>query len=407
MQIIFYYDIASPHCYLAAARLSTLAERTTVTVNWHPVRWPAPKNIADPAAKQAYDALDVQRLAAFHEVPLHLPHKEVRSEDAMRLCMAFEGEQRVALSRALFEAVFVHGRPIDDHATLLSICEEQALNAAVAKKALADKAGLEALQANERCASDDDVFDLPAVVCVDKSARMLFTGVERLRLVAKLLDLRDDTVVRSRFVEKKAPDSVDFYYDFVSPYAYLAATQIEALTARQSANVNWKPIFLGGLFQSLGRDSGPVLNTFSRAKQSYVLRDMGDWADFYGIPWHWPSRFPINTVLPLRLMLAVDSTHIAPLSLALFRAYWKHDRDISNPDVVREVARHAGIDDATVERACNKDPALKQGLVDATAAAQALGVFGTPTMRVHGRLFWGQDRLPMVERALAGWDPPC
>jgi 2-hydroxychromene-2-carboxylate isomerase len=132
---------------------------------------------------------------------------------------------------------------------------------------------------------------------------------------------------------------------------------------------------------------------------------MGDWADFYGVPWHWPNNFPINTVLPLRLALAVDATQIAPLSLALFRAYWRQGCNISDPDVVRDVARSVGIDDAPLDRAISKDPALKQALIDATDAAQAAGVFGAPTFVVRQHLFWGQDRLPMVERALAGWDP--
>jgi len=169
--------------------------------------------------------------------------------------------------------------------------------------------------------------------------------------------------------------------------------------------VMWKPVFLGGLFKNLGSDTRPPLETFAPPKAAYAMRDMGDWADFYKVPWNFPSKFPINSLTALRLAMALDESQLPPYSLAMFRAYWRQDRDISDPAEIRDVARHVGIRDEIIERACNKDPELKQALTHATDAAQAAGIFGAPSMAVRDVLFWGQDRLPMVERALAGWNP--
>lgn len=194
---------------------------------------------------------------------------------------------------------------------------------------------------------------------------------------------------------------IDFYYDFSSPYAYLGATQIERVAREHGGAVVWRPFLLGALFKAIGTPVVPI-QAVSEPKRRYYARDAADWAAYWGVPFSWPSRFPMRTVLPLRLVLAVDEARRPELSLAIFRAYWAEDRDISDPAVLAPIVS----DPVALERAQAPDPAVKQALVEATDAALAAGVCGAPSFVVDGHLFWGQDRLDMVARVLDGWQPP-
>jgi 2-hydroxychromene-2-carboxylate isomerase len=117
----------------------------------------------------------------------------------------------------------------------------------------------------------------------------------------------------------------------------------------------------------------------------------------------------MRTVLPLRLALAAEQADgpeaLRALSLALFRAYWVEDRDLADVETVRALAAGCGIAPATFERA-QSDPAIKQALFTSTDEAVRAGASGVPTFVVRGHVLWGQDRLELVARALAGWEPP-
>ena len=194
---------------------------------------------------------------------------------------------------------------------------------------------------------------------------------------------------------------VIFYYDFASPFAYLGSTQIERIAAAAGAAIEWRPILLGGLFRAIGTPDVPLL-AMSEPRRRYLLRDLRQWAAFWDVPLTWPTRFPMNTIAALRLALAAESS-IAPLSHALFHAYWAADRDLSDPAALAAVANSVGLDGASLV-ATATDPAktnsLRLRLRDATAEAERDGVFGVPTFRVGDQLFWGQDRLDFVAAAL-------
>jgi 2-hydroxychromene-2-carboxylate isomerase len=194
--------------------------------------------------------------------------------------------------------------------------------------------------------------------------------------------------------------TIDFFYDFSSPYAYLGSTQIEKVAAKHGATLRWKPFLLGALFKKIGTPDVPMLAT-SEAKRRYLAQDLNDWAEYWGVPLAWPSRFPMRTVLPLRLALAVGEAARPALSHAIYRAFWVEDRDISDPAVLATLCGDAG----ALERA-QTDPAIKQALIDLTTEAERAGVCGAPSFIVGGHLFWGQDRLDMVDQVLGGWKPP-
>lgn len=191
-----------------------------------------------------------------------------------------------------------------------------------------------------------------------------------------------------------------FYYDVVCPYAYLASTQIEAMAARAGATIEWVPILLGGVFRAIGQADVPA-RAMPPAKQHLNLLDMKRYAALYGVPLQLHPRHPLRSVEAMRLLHAVEGEARVALTHALYRAHFADNRDISDKAVLAEYADIANID----------SPAVKDALRAATDRAVADGVFGVPGFVVDQRgqrfLFWGQDRLFLVEKALGGWEVPA
>src|SRR5882757_3158877 len=130
--------------------------------------------------------------------------------------------------------------------------------------------------------------------------------------------------------------TLDVYWDFSSPFAYLGSTQAEALAARTGAELRWQPMLLGGLFRAIGQVDAPI-NAMGEAKRNYMFRDMMRWAEYWGVPFRFPSSFPASTVKPLRAYLALPEGERRAFREKTFRAYWAEDRDISRDDVLRDL----------------------------------------------------------------------
>jgi 2-hydroxychromene-2-carboxylate isomerase len=194
-----------------------------------------------------------------------------------------------------------------------------------------------------------------------------------------------------------------FFFDFSSPFAYLASTQVEALAQRNGAQLIYRPFLLGGLFKAIGTTDVPLF-TMPEAKRRHAVADMTRWADHYGVPLRFPTRFPMNTVKPLRMVLQLSLSQQPTLINPVFRAYWADDRDVNDDAVLAEIASAAGLDGAALV-AGTKSDAVKERLKGATEEAARVGLFGAPTFLVGDLLFWGQDRLLFVEKALQGWRP--
>ncbi len=189
--------------------------------------------------------------------------------------------------------------------------------------------------------------------------------------------------------------AIDFYFDFSSPYGYLAAEMIEALGQRVNRAVNWHPILLGVVFKSTG---GQPL-TMAPMKGPYSENDFRRSAAFYGIPYRAPGVFPIATQNPARAVLWMQEKHPAhakKFTLELYRAFFRGDRDISKLDVIGDIAAGLGYSADEVIAATQSDD-IKSKLKTNVEAAIAKGVFGSPFFIVDGEPFWGADRLPMLE----------
>lgn len=191
---------------------------------------------------------------------------------------------------------------------------------------------------------------------------------------------------------------IEFYFDFSSPYSYLASERIEPLAARYGREVDYKPILLGAAFKV----SGLRPLTEVPLKGDYSKRDFERSARFAGVPLVLPETFPISTVGAARALLwlgDVDPPRARTFVHAAFRAYFAAGRNISDAAVLADVLRQVGADPDQVLAAIQQ-PQIKDRLKALVDAALARGVFGAPFLFVDGEPFWGHDRLPQVERWL-------
>ena len=173
-----------------------------------------------------------------------------------------------------------------------------------------------------------------------------------------------------------------------------------SVAARAGGDVRWRPMLLGGVFKAIGTPNVPLMLA-GQAKQQHYGKDMLRWAAWWEVPFAWPTRFPMNTIKALRVTLV--SPDPAKFIHRAFKAYWVEDQDLANANVLATLLSDIGQDPALVAE--TENPTVKERLIAETNEAVRLGVFGAPTSVVDGELFWGQDRLGFVERALQGWKP--
>ena len=192
--------------------------------------------------------------------------------------------------------------------------------------------------------------------------------------------------------------SVECWFDYSSPFAYLGTTQIERVARAAGGEVRFRPFLLGALFERLGTPLVP-LESFPEAKRRHQRLDLHRWAHHWGVPFRFTSTFPLRTVLPLRVTLLAGS---APaLVHRIMRAAWVEDQDVGRPEVVARCVTDVGLDPALVERAGE----ARAALFAASDEAGAIGCPGAPCFVVGDQLYWGQARLHFVEAALAGAPP--
>ncbi len=199
------------------------------------------------------------------------------------------------------------------------------------------------------------------------------------------------------------PEPILFYFEFASPYGYLASLQIDDIASRYDREVLWKPIMLGAALERTG--SRPLVRI--PIKKDYFLRDIRRCARLLDVPLRLPPVMPMNSLAASRAFwwLQDDNPCLAKrLARALYRAHWGEGRDLSAPEQVAEVATTLGIDAEALIAAVG-DPAIKARLRRETEDSLERGVFGSPFVIVDDEPFWGADRLEQMERWLAtgGW----
>lgn len=195
-------------------------------------------------------------------------------------------------------------------------------------------------------------------------------------------------------------EPLEFYFDFSSPYGYLAAEHIDELAAKYGRKVKWRPVLLGVIFKATG--AAPL--TTVPLKGDYAKLDFVRSARFMGIPYNPPSRFPLPTQMAARAYYWLhdrDCAMARAFAKAVYRAFFVEDRDVSDPEVVLAIAAAVGADRAAVAEAV-ESLEIKERLKAEVAAALEKGVFGSPFILCDGEPFMGADRLPQLEARLAG-----
>lgn len=192
--------------------------------------------------------------------------------------------------------------------------------------------------------------------------------------------------------------AIDFYFDFSSPYSYIASEWIEALAARHGRTVEWKAVMLGAVFQAAELKS-PVSHPI---KREYSLHDFERSARFAGVPFTIPPKFPVATQNASRVfwfLHADDPARAVAWARLCLRAYFTRGVDLGDTAALAALAAEAGFEAGAAERVWT-DPVWKDRLRQANDAAITAGVFGAPFFVLDGEPFWGNDRRPQIERWL-------
>ena len=182
--------------------------------------------------------------------------------------------------------------------------------------------------------------------------------------------------------------SIDFYFDFISPYSYLAHKKIKNLKEEKNIIFNYKPILVGGLHNLQGITSP----AFIKSKLKHMISDCDLIAKKNKSTFIWNSKFPINSLNIMRGYLFInDETKDLYLNV-IFDAYWKDDLDTSNEKILETLIKKCKINSNTFFDGI-KDPKIKDRLKDVTQEAHDNEIFGAPSFVVNNKVFWGQDRL--------------
>ena len=192
----------------------------------------------------------------------------------------------------------------------------------------------------------------------------------------------------------------EFLFDFGSPNAYIAHTQIPGIESRTGVEIEYVPVLLGGVFKLTGNQSPVESFKAVPAKLKYFSQDIRDWVEHLGIPYRRNPHFPVMTLGVMRGAAALLGTErFADYVDTVFRAMWVDEKKMDDPAVIGEVLDAAGFDAAALA-ARTAEPEVKQKLIDLTQAAVDRGVFGSPAFFAGDRQFYGKDRMNLFEAAI-------
>ena len=193
---------------------------------------------------------------------------------------------------------------------------------------------------------------------------------------------------------------IEFFFDCSSPWTYLAFHNIQPLAKEFAAEISWRPILVGGIFNSVNPSVYASRETPVPLKQRYMKKDLEDWARSAGLAIKMPPTvFPVNSVKAMRgcIWLGKD---MLPFARAVFEAYWGDDKDISQEAVLSDICKRVGVDPARLLVGIGEQ-AIKDQLKANTDEVMARGGFGSPTIFVDKTdMYFGNDRLPLIREAL-------
>lgn len=195
---------------------------------------------------------------------------------------------------------------------------------------------------------------------------------------------------------------IEFFFDCSSPWTYLAFHNIQPLAAQAGVTIAWRPILVGGIFNTINPSVYEGRANPVPAKRDYMLKDLADWARLAGIAIRFPPTiFPVNSVKAMRGCLWLEPRGLLiPFARAVFEAYWGLDQDIADDAVLARICARLGVSDAAFRDGIAQ-PAIKDALRANTDELVRRGGFGSPTIFLGQDMYFGNDRLPLVAAALA------
>ena len=181
---------------------------------------------------------------------------------------------------------------------------------------------------------------------------------------------------------------IEFFFDIASPYSFMASLRIDAVGVRTGLEVQWRPFLLGGVFKATG-NAMPVAVP---ARGAYLLRDLDRWAKKLDIPFQFPSFFPCNSLVPMRALTWLPEPERRDAARRIFHAHWVEGRNPQDLAVLAELLGHQPVAGAG-------SPEVKAELRATTGEAVERGAFGAPSIFLGEQLFFGNDRIGMLEDA--------
>ncbi|HSS00594.1 MAG TPA: 2-hydroxychromene-2-carboxylate isomerase [Kofleriaceae bacterium] len=431
-----WFDFSCPYAYLATRRAKQLA----VEIDWRPMllggvfrgigAGDGPMATISPQ-KQAHNVHDMHRWADLFGEPFRLPPAHpMRTVLALRTLLALPRADWPAAIEAIYAAYWQRGEDVSKPEVIAGALAGAGIPAETIAGAAArteDAAIKDELRRRTDEAISLGIFGAPAWIRRDLGEPLLIWGQDRMPWVEAMIagwKLSGPPPGGARRLAPSQPavagKTLDVYFDVSSPFAYLGLTQLPAL-AGIGVRPRLVPILLGALFRDIQQANVPWF-AMPPPKQRYFGLEMQRWASWWGEPFELPRKFPQRTIAAQRLCI-IAASHGWELGLAmataLGRAMWGEQRDLEDTETLRSIVasvlerRGEGFPDGTPAQGAQawldrtQDAAIKAELAANTAAAREAGVFGVPTFVVDGKhLFWGQDRLELVARALAGWTPP-
>jgi 2-hydroxychromene-2-carboxylate isomerase len=196
---------------------------------------------------------------------------------------------------------------------------------------------------------------------------------------------------------------LEFFFDCSSPWTYLAYSRIESVCSKAGAALIWRPVLVGGVFNSVNPSVYEQRANPVPAKAAYYQKDLQDWARYQGIEIGSPPVFPVNSVKAMRgAFVALEEDSVSAYAGAVFKAYWSDLKDISREEILREVVVGVGLDAEDFFRKI-AEQSYKDRLRENTDELIARGGFGSPTFFIDkDDFYFGNDRIPLVEARLHG-----
>ena len=200
---------------------------------------------------------------------------------------------------------------------------------------------------------------------------------------------------------KNSQKKLEFFFDCSSPWTYLAFREIENLCSRQNLELLWKPILVGGIFNTINPSVYESRSNPVKTKASYSQKDLQDWSKVRGIKISWPDMFPVNSVKAMRgVFFAMEKNKVSEYVESVFHSYWTRNLDISSEEIMAELVGKLGWNKEEFLTYISRG-SIKEALRLNTEELAQRGGFGSPTMFVDEKnMFFGNDRLRLIEELL-------